>query len=118
MEPKIQQWGINSISPDTQNAEAKFFLQGMMNRMGVSYHKYGSIESSFPHKRTGRDNVVLRLEEYIKTGNTEFLIDAANYCLIEFLKPSVKGANFRATDSDESPGAINRNNTVSHGKDD
>lgn len=80
------------------------FLQGMMDRLGVSFHKYGPIRRNFPHLRTGVDNVRLRLEQYEKTGNTEFLIDASNYCLIEFMRPSIEGAHFRSTDSDESPG--------------
>lgn len=114
--PPTQTWPILVTSPDAQCEEAKRFLQGMMNRMGFSYHKYGAISTSFPHKRTGVDNIAQRVEEYRRTGNTEFLADAANYCLIEALRPSIEGAHWRSTDSDESPGALNRDGSVSHGK--
>jgi hypothetical protein len=40
----------------------------------------------------------------IPPGNTEYLIDAANYCMIEFLYPKHPDAFFRPTDSDESNG--------------
>jgi hypothetical protein len=40
----------------------------------------------------------------IAAGNTEYLIDAANMAMIEFMRPQINGAVFRAADSDESPG--------------
>jgi hypothetical protein len=42
----------------------------------------------------------------IVAGNTEYLIDAANMAMIEFMRPQINGAAFRSTDSDESPGII------------
>lgn len=114
--PRLETWPIRVTSPDCMNDAAKDFLQYMMNRMGVSYHKYGSLEQNFPHNRTGVDNLRQRLEKYEETGNLEWLVDAANYALIEFLFPSVEGAHFRPTDSDESPGAVNRDGSIHHGK--
>lgn len=115
--PKIEKWQIRVTSPDMQDERALQFLQGMMDRTGVSYHKYGAIQDAFPHKRTGVDNIQQRVDKYLETGNTEFLIDAANYALIEFMRPSREGAFFKSTDSDESPGALNRDGSVSHGRD-
>lgn len=80
------------------------FLQGMINRMGVSFYKYGPIAKAFPHDISALRSLEQRLEEYRKTGNTEFLVDAANFAMIEFLRPSVEGAHFTPTDSDQSPG--------------
>jgi hypothetical protein len=45
-----------------------------------------------------------RIDKYIETGNTEFLMDAANFAMIEFMFPSHPSAHFRPTDSNESPG--------------
>lgn len=45
-----------------------------------------------------------RLKKHLETGNTEWLIDVANFTMIEFIYPSVSGAAFHGTDSDESPG--------------
>ena len=38
------------------------------------------------------------------TGNTEYLCDAANYLMFEFMYPQKEGAYFRTTDSGESAG--------------
>lgn len=80
------------------------FLQGMVNRMGVSHAKYGRVRDAYPEKVNALDSLRLRLKTYAETGNTEFLIDAANFAMIEFLCPSHPDAHFRATDSQESPG--------------
>lgn len=117
--PKIETANVRIMSPDFQGTHLDktiFFLQGMMNRLGISHWKYGSIHDTFPHHRRGVDNIQQRVDKYLETGNTEWLIDAANYCLIEFMRPSHPTPDFRATDSDESPGAVNVDGSVSHGK--
>ena len=142
MAPKIETWSIRVTNPDLmeqpkdhplnewQKYDAalnegtplaiprigQFFLQGMMNRMGVSYHKYGSFLETFPHKRVGVENALHRIDHYHKTGNIEELMDAANYLLIEFVRPSSEDCYYRPTDSDASPGAKNVDGTISHGK--
>lgn len=88
--------------PDTEYDTR--FLQGMLDRMAVSYHKYGSVVKAYPHDVSALKSLQQRLDKYLETGNTEFLMDAANFCMIEFIRPSVAGAHFAATDSDESPG--------------
>lgn len=88
--------------PESEYSEQ--FLQGMVNRMGVSYYKYGYIKDAYPHDVNALLSMQQRLNKYQQTGNTEFLIDAANFAMIEFLRPSVEGAFFEATDSDQSPG--------------
>lgn len=118
-EPKIETISVRLTSPDTMgehSSETRFVFQGMMNRMGVSYHKYGSIHDTFPHHRVGVDNAEQRILKYREDGNKEWLLDAMNYLYIEYRRPSHPDAHFRATDSDESPGAINADGTVSHGK--
>jgi hypothetical protein len=117
--PPSEVWNILVTSPDVMqdSVRARGFLQGMMNRMGFSYHKYGSIHDNFPHRRHGVENALQRIEMYQKDGNLEWLIDAANYLLIENLVPSHSGAHFKATTSEESPGAVNQDGSVSHGKD-
>lgn len=98
-------------TPDTEYSVE--FLQGMVDRMAVSYHKYGAVADAYPHPVNALKSLQQRLEKYLETGNTEFLIDAANFCMIEFLRPSVDGATFRATDSDESPGRTTNRGWVS-----
>lgn len=80
----------------------------MANRMGVSEQKYGPLENNYPHKVNSLDSANERILMYLETGNTEWLIDAANQIIIEALFPSVDKSHFRATDSDESPGLVQR----------
>ena len=79
------------------------FVQGMADRMAVSFHKYGRVADAFPHKLDALDSIRRRIQKYEETGNTEWLVDAANFAMIEFMHPSVSGAHFRATDSKEAP---------------
>lgn len=45
-----------------------------------------------------------RLELYEKTHNTEYLVDVANFAMLEFMFPSFKDSSYIPTDSDKSPG--------------
>lgn len=80
------------------------FVDGMRSRMAVSFHKYGAIKDAYPHKVNTLESLRIRLDKYMETGNTEFLIDAANFAMIEFMLPSHPNAYFKATESSESPG--------------
>lgn len=46
----------------------------------------------------------LCIKKYLKTGNTEYLCDAANYLMFEFMYPQKNDAYFKATDSKDSGG--------------
>lgn len=86
------------------------FVDKMRRRMALSYHKYGRMVEA-----TGVDmvaDIIRRVDKYKETGNTEWLIDAANVCLIEFTHPKHPEAHFRATDSDESIGRTHASETV------
>ena len=80
------------------------FVQGMRDRMVVSFYKYGPLVSAFPDKVSALASLQDRLRLYSQTKNKEYLIDAANFCMIEFMAPSVEGAFFAGTDDDGSPG--------------
>ncbi len=75
------------------------FVRYMKNRMVMSYFKYGKVEDA--------------RKKYLATGNTEWLIDAANNLMMEFMFPSVEGAHFKATESKESPGRTTNEGTMS-----
>ncbi|WP_254512238.1 hypothetical protein [Anatilimnocola floriformis] len=82
------------------------FVQYMRNRMLVSFHKYGKVADAYPHKVDAIKSLELRLQKYAETGNTEYLIDAANFAMIEYMRPSHPEAHFEATDSSGSPGRV------------
>lgn len=93
------------LSPKVPNSEnSMLFHQGMINRMEASYHKYGPLAAAYPHKVDAIKSLNTRLKKYQETGNTEWLMDVANFAMIEFMHPSHPQAHYKATDTAESPG--------------
>jgi len=80
------------------------FVTHMQQAMTVSFYKYGPITDGFPHKVDAIGSLMERLRMYTKTGNTEWLIDAANFAMIEFMLPRHPHAHFEGTDDNASPG--------------
>lgn len=77
------------------------------NRMVMSYYKYGSVKDNYGEKLVNAvESLKQRLARYEQTGNTEFLVDVANFAMIEFIYPQHERAHFRPTDSLESPGLV------------
>jgi hypothetical protein len=84
------------------------FVKLMQNAMVLSFYKYGPAAEGFPHKVDAIASLKARLDKYKETGNTEWLVDAANFALIEFMHPRHPKAHFAGTDGDESPGRVAR----------
>ncbi len=82
------------------------FLQGMVDRMAMSSNTYGLVADAYPHKVDALKSLRLRLQKYLETGNTEYLMDVANFAMIEFMHPSLSNAHFKAEDSGKSPGRV------------
>jgi hypothetical protein len=98
------------------------FAQGMLDRMCISFHKYGPVAAAFPEKVDAVRCILLRLARYmgkaallhavcglpgaIGDHNTEWLMDAANFAMIEFMYPRDPRAHFSATPAEESPGRV------------
>lgn len=82
------------------------FVEGMRKRMATSYHKYGLMREAAEAGVQQLESALVRIQRYKDTGNTEWLMDAANMLMIEFTHPLHAEAHFRATDSDESPGRV------------
>ena len=77
------------------------------NRVKTIYYKYGSVKINFGEKLVEAiPTAEVCIEKYRQTGNTEYLCDAANYLMFEFMYPQKEGAFFRATDSNESAGIV------------
>lgn len=77
------------------------------NRVETSFYKYGSARRNF-----GRGYVNALgsnekcIEAYNRTGNKEYLLDAMNYLMFEFMYPQKDGAFFRPTESNDSAGIV------------
>lgn len=68
------------------------------NRMIMGAFRYNRLSHPDKFKYDLLGGLRKKLEEYEKTGNTECLVDAANYLMLEFMKPSHKNAHFAAHD--------------------
>lgn len=105
---------MSSMNDVLRTEFSDVFVSGMKDRMVVSYYKYGAVANAYPDKVNAITSLTDRLRKYAETGNTEFMIDAANFAMIEFMHPSHPGAFFEGTDSDQSPGRRSRRGTIDH----
>lgn len=80
------------------------FVAKMQRAIEASHYKYGWMSDTYPELAQAVKCIQARLDEYLKTGNTEYLIDVANFAMIEYKYPSVEGAHYKPTDSDKSIG--------------
>jgi hypothetical protein len=88
------------------------FTDLMRAAMLVSFHKYGPVREAYPNRVNAIDSLRLRLEKYAATGNTEYLVDAANFAMIEWMYPARPDAFFKSTDADGSPGRVMANAAI------
>ncbi len=95
-----------SIEDILKTEFSELFIDGMRNRMVISFYKYGPVADAFPDKVQAIASLQDRLRKYAETGNTEWLIDAANFAMIEFMYSSHPDAHFEGTDDDASPGRV------------
>jgi len=72
------------------------FEQLMRNRLLVGYYRYGTLKLKKPHNWI--DRAKKQLDRYIKTGNTEYLVDVANFMMAEFVQGSHPNKHFKAMD--------------------
>lgn len=82
------------------------FIEKMKNAMITSYHKYGPVVQGFPERVHALDSMAARLRKYAATGNKEYLVDAANFLMIEFMHPRHEKAHWQSEDSAKSPGRV------------
>ena len=77
------------------------------HRVEVSFYKYGPARVNFGDKlvNTLKTHEAC-IEKYNETGNKEYLLDAMNYLMFEYMYPQKKGAYFKATDSSDSAGLV------------
>lgn len=117
---------VDGVAAVLSTEFSETFVRGMRDRMLVSYYKYGAIAQAYPHRVNALASLLTRLRIYAgdslfadayatamskphkidEEGNTEYLMDAGNFAMIEFMHPRIPGAHYKPTDSDGSPGRI------------
>ena len=73
------------------------FTKGMQARMLQGFYRYGPCEANVKTE----DLVKLaqgRIDKYLATGNTEHLLDAGNFLMLEFRWPKAVNAHFKVDD--------------------
>lgn len=73
------------------------------NMMVMSYYKYGPLKDNYGKYKcmNAIENLKIRLNKYLETGNTEYLADVANFAMLEFIHPSIEGASYKPTGDPE-----------------
>ena len=83
---------------------SKRFDELRQSAIVVSYYKYGPSKENF---RKGMVDAIGSLKKNLKkfeeTGNTEYLVDVANYAMFRFMYPQ-GNESYRPTDSNQSAG--------------
>ena len=71
------------------------------NMMIMSYYKYGPLKDNYGNYKcmNAIENLKIRLQKYLDTGNTEYLADVANFAMLEFMHASIEGARYKPTDN-------------------
>lgn len=80
------------------------FVKKMQNAIETSHYKYGWMSNTYPELAQAYKCIRERLELYETTHNTEYLVDIANFAMIEFRFPAFDDAKYIPTDSSSSPG--------------
>ena len=69
------------------------FIAKMKNAIEVSHYKYGWCSQTYPELAQAYKSIKRRLELYEETHNTEYLVDVANFAMIEYKYPSFTNEN-------------------------
>lgn len=85
---------LKEIEADRWNPK---FEKLRKNRMILGWFRYGPIRGN-KKKYANIDSAILRLKKYQETGNSEFLVDAANLCMIEFTQENHPNFHFETVD--------------------
>lgn len=73
----------------------------MRNRLILGSFRYGFLSSKDKSTYDRVGSAIKRLNRYQETGNQEYLVDAANMCLVEFVEGSHPKAHFESIDDDD-----------------
>ena len=80
------------------------FVEKMKNAIEMSHYKYGWASKTYPELAQAHKCIEQRLELYRKTHTKEYLVDVANFAMLEFMHPAFSDARYQPTDSDKSCG--------------
>lgn len=80
------------------------FITKMRRAIEMSHYKYGWPSDTYPELAQAVKCIRERFEKYEETHNLEYLVDIANFAMLEYMFPSFSDAKYEAQDSSASPG--------------
>ena len=80
------------------------FLQKMRNRAVFAFYRYGGSNQYNGRRFDQVEEAFKKLSRYLRTGNTENLVDAANYCMVAYMSDFHPNKHFKS--QDDSPHAV------------
>lgn len=80
------------------------FIVKMKNAIEMSHHKYGWASKTYPELAQAVKCIQDRVDAYNKTHNKDYLVDIANFAMLEYLYPMYSDAHYTPGDSDKSVG--------------
>lgn len=88
--------------------DAGFALK-MVQAMMVSHFKYGRVADAYPARYVASSDIRTRMGRYRETGNKHYLVDVANFAMIEAMhpNPSLK-AEWKENSASDSPGRVSQ----------
>lgn len=93
-----------SLNDEWKKSWSDNFVKKMMNAIETSHYKYGLASKTYPELAQAHKCIQERLNLYLKTHNTEYLVDVANFAMLEFMFPAFEDAKYIPQDSGSSPG--------------
>ena len=75
----------------------------MTNRMVTGYFRYGPVKDN---RFDAIGDIARRIKLYQETGNLECLVDVANLCMVEYIRPLHTNAHFESVDDGEHAKAL------------
>jgi hypothetical protein len=80
------------------------FDERRKNAIVCSFYKYGPSKENFQKGMVDAiGSLKKNLKKFEETGNTEYLVDIANYAMFRYMYP-MEGESYKATDSNQSAG--------------
>ena len=74
------------------------FMTLMANRLLIGFFRYGPLRVPGRKPTQNIKEVRKRIALYEKTGNQEYLVDVANFAMVEFMKPCHPDPHFGSVD--------------------
>lgn len=97
---------MNSVEGILKTEYSDDFDEKRKHAMIMSFYKYGKASLNYPQNVDAIASLKKRLELYEQTGNSDYLVDVANFAMLEFMFPRREGAYFKSGTEKESPGVV------------